>query len=113
MKRRGLTSEPSVRLLMSIIVAGVCLAQIEATDGNFPVSVSTQPGKNQVALPTTLSGAILLANAPQLLCSYIFLGFNYLLTCMVASHEWMSYSQRRNTLRVTNPTGQQRNKKKQ
>lgn len=105
---RRLTFKSPIRLLIVIFAAVISLTQIRDTDGSFPINVSTQPGKNQIAVQTTLCGAILWANTPQILCSYVFLGFNYLLTCMFASHEWMSYSQRRNTLRVTNPTGQQR-----
>ena len=77
-------------------------------DGPFPFNVGTQAGRNQINLQTTPSGAVLIANMPQLLCSYVFLGFNYLLTCMYAGYEWTSYANRRKPLRVTDPAGKQR-----
>lgn len=52
--------------------------------------------------------ASLLANIPQLLVSYIYLAYNGLFTCMLATAEWMRYSVVRQGLRVTWPRGCQR-----
>ncbi|MCJ1460695.1 hypothetical protein MMC28_011077, partial [Mycoblastus sanguinarius] len=86
----------------------VSVVDITSSDGPFPIGVSTQPGQNDISLQPSLLASVLLANTPQILCSYVFLGFNYLLTCMVTGREWISYSQRRQTLRVTHPAGEQR-----
>ena len=58
-----------------------------------------------------VSGSLLLAliaNAPQLLLSLLFLAYNSLYTCMLLADEWSGYSKDRKTLRVTQPHGAQR-----
>ena len=82
---------------------------VRENDGNFQLGFGSLPGKNKMSAQLPLMTAVLLANMPQLFCSYIFLGFNYILTNMCTGHEWMTYSQRRQPLRVTNPKGGQRN----
>ncbi|KAB8219931.1 hypothetical protein BDV33DRAFT_231229 [Aspergillus novoparasiticus] len=50
----------------------------------------------------------LLANAPQVILSSLYYLINSILTCMLASAEYTSYSVRRRYLRVSWPEGQQR-----
>lgn len=78
------------------------------TGSPITIGIGTQPGVDNLSLQPSLLASVLIANSPQILCSYTFLGFNYLLTCMVTGREWISYSQRRQPLRVTHPTGKQR-----
>ena len=97
----------SLRLLYALTAAVIALLMIEEQDGKFQLGLGTIPGKNILSLQPSLMGSVLIANLPQLFCSYIFLGFNYILTSMCAGREWMSYSQYRKMLRVTNPRGAQ------
>ena len=83
------------------------IATIMGSDGSINIGLGTQPGLNYINLQPPLLTSVLIANSPQLLCSYIFLGFNYLLTCMLTGREWMSFSHRRRSLRVTYPAGEQ------
>lgn len=52
--------------------------------------------------------AILVANSPQALLSFLFLTYNGLFTCMLLSEEWSGYAHERKPLRVTSPVGEQR-----
>ncbi|KAL1611797.1 hypothetical protein SLS60_000017 [Paraconiothyrium brasiliense] len=51
---------------------------------------------------------ILLANLPQAVCSFIYLTYNGMFTCMLANREWSQYGTKRATLRVTIPSPGQR-----
>ncbi|KAK0866259.1 hypothetical protein LTR87_015069 [Friedmanniomyces endolithicus] len=57
-----------------------------------------------------LVSAVLLANLPQAIVSFLYLTCNGLFTSMLLSHEYSKYAmdQRRKPLRVTTPHGQQR-----
>ncbi|KAK5135355.1 hypothetical protein LTR08_005297 [Meristemomyces frigidus] len=57
-----------------------------------------------------LVAAVLLANLPQAIVSFLYLTYNGLLTCMFLCHEYSKYAVdgRRKPLRVTTPHGQQR-----
>lgn len=55
-----------------------------------------------------LIATVLLANAPQLLLSFLYLTYNGLFTCMLLVSEWSSYSCSAKPLRVTSPVGLQR-----
>ena len=96
------------RFIATIGAGAASLIHIKNADGALKMTLSTHPGKDQISPQTPLAVAVLLANTPQLLCSYVFLGFNYLLTCMFAGYEWVSFSQKRQLLRVTEPSGKQR-----
>ncbi|KAL6709804.1 hypothetical protein ACN47E_000589 [Coniothyrium glycines] len=74
----------------------------------WAVGFSNVAGNNLLGVSTTIMGGILLANAPQALLTYLYLAFNALYTNMFVAREWSSYSTQRKTLRVTMPTGQQR-----
>lgn len=54
------------------------------------------------------SAFILLANAPQIIFSFLYLLYNSLYTCMAQAAEWSSFSYERKGLRVTQPRGAQR-----
>jgi hypothetical protein len=49
-----------------------------------------------------------IANSPQLLLSVVFLYFNNMFTSMALAHEWGQFGTRRKGLRVTKPSGHQR-----
>ena len=57
-----------------------------------------------------LLSAVLLANLPQAICSFIYLTYNGLFTCMLSSEEWSRYFLRPKPLRVSTPHGSQRSK---
>ncbi|PUU76457.1 hypothetical protein B9Z19DRAFT_1194721 [Tuber borchii] len=52
--------------------------------------------------------AILLANLPQTILSFLYLTYNSLFTCMLLGHEWSLFSHHYRTLRVTSPRPGQR-----
>lgn len=57
-----------------------------------------------------LVSAVLLANLPQAIVSFLYLTYNGLFTCMLLCHEYSKYAMdsRRKPLRVTSPRGEQR-----
>ena len=57
-----------------------------------------------------LVSAVLLANLPQAIVSFLYLTYNGLFTCMLLSYEYSKYGPtgRKRPLRVTTPYGQQR-----
>jgi hypothetical protein len=62
-------------------------------------------------LPTfnaQIIASILVANLPQLILSLVYVNLNALLTVMFLGREWNSFASQRKTLRVSNPTGEQR-----
>ena len=59
------------------------------------------------SLGASLTGAVLLANLPQLIISFLYILYNGLFTSMYTAAEWMSFSRKRQPLRVTNPEGEQ------
>ena len=95
------------RLLCAIGTAGLSLSIIRDADGPFQIGVGTVPGRNDISPGLSQLATVLAANSPQLFCSYIFLSFNYVLTSIYAGYRWITYSQRRQPLRVTNPIGYQ------
>lgn len=66
-------------------------------------STVTGLGKN---LSVTI--AVLVANLPQVLVSFIYLFYNALFTCLLLGSEWASLSRQRKPLRVSLPQGEQR-----
>lgn len=58
-------------------------------------------------IPSIVS-AVLVANSPQFLLSFLYFAYNSLWTYMLLTDEWASYARRRKPLRVTSPTGIQR-----
>ena len=59
-------------------------------------------------LELDLIPSTILVNLPQLYLSIIYVFYNALITSLLLSKEWTSYSNERKGLRVTNPTGEQR-----
>ena len=55
-----------------------------------------------------LVGNVLLANAAQVILSFLYFSYNSIFTCQLLSREWTSYTIKRKALRVTSPTGVQR-----
>ena len=53
---------------------------------------------------------VLLANAAQVVLSFLYLSYNSIFTCELLSREWTSYAMNRKGLRVTSPRGRQRSK---
>ena len=72
------------------------------------IGFGTISGNNLLEIDINLTGAILIANIPQVLLSYLYLAFNALYTSMFIAREWSTYFQERKPLRVTSPLGQQR-----
>ena len=62
----------------------------------------------EITAPISPLGNILIANAPQIVLSLIYLSYNGLFTCILLSHEFTKYANKRTSLRVTLPTGYQR-----
>ena len=67
---------------------------------------------NSVSLVAThfqnINQAILTANLPQTILSFLYLTYNSLFTCMLSGHEWSLFSHHHRTLRVTSPRPGQR-----
>ena len=55
-----------------------------------------------------ITQAILIANLPQTILSFLNLTYNSLFTCMLAGNEWSHFSHSHRTLRVTSPRPGQR-----
>ncbi|PUU79607.1 hypothetical protein B9Z19DRAFT_1100738 [Tuber borchii] len=100
---------------IAIIITGVLLGmgigqerRLVSTDFN-----SLGFGKlSNVSLVTirfqNITQAILLANLPQTILSFLYLTYNSLFTCMLVGHEWSLFSHHHRTLRVTSPRPGQR-----
>ncbi|KAI0550664.1 hypothetical protein F4679DRAFT_572808 [Xylaria curta] len=73
------------------------------TFGSFLAS-DTNP---VIPLPLSLIEGVLLANSPQLLLSFCFLAYNNLFTRLQMAKEWTRFGEGFNSLRVTEPRGQQ------
>ncbi|THZ18260.1 hypothetical protein D6C91_05577, partial [Aureobasidium pullulans] len=56
----------------------------------------------------SVTAAVIVANLPQVMLSFLYLLFNGLLTAMLAAREWSHYAQERKPLRVSTPKGMQR-----
>ena len=55
-----------------------------------------------------ITHAILIANLPQTVLSFLYLTYNSLFTCMLSGHEWSLFGHHHRTLRVTSPRPGQR-----
>ncbi|KAL8992384.1 MAG: hypothetical protein Q9169_007142 [Polycauliona sp. 2 TL-2023] len=92
-----------------VFIAGMMfLFKIIGQKGEFTFDIDPPVGKTLLPFNLSLFTAALLANLPQVLISYIYITFNNLFTCMLAGQEWLSFATRRQPLRVSSPTGQQR-----
>ena len=57
--------------------------------------------------PVELLPAVLLANLPQIILSFLYLTYNGLYTCVLSAQEWTRFANSRIHLRVTSPRGNQ------
>ena len=57
--------------------------------------------------PEELLPAVLLANLPQIILSFLYLTYNGLYTCVLSAQEWTRFANSRIHLRVTSPKGNQ------
>ena len=55
-----------------------------------------------------LVAAVLVANSPQLVLSFLYFAYNGIFTCMLITEEWCGYALKRKPLRVSSPKGVQR-----
>ncbi|KAI7155269.1 hypothetical protein KC349_g7102 [Hortaea werneckii] len=113
----ALVSEPhcqlqfSIQILATVIVMNAC----NFTDA-FSMGFGSVDARALIdaGLPQGGSGglvsAVLLANLPQAIVSFLYLTYNGLFTCMLLSYEYSKYGPtgRKRPLRVTTPYGQQR-----
>ncbi|CAZ83959.1 unnamed protein product [Tuber melanosporum] len=98
---------------VAIMAAGVSLASGMGKDGRYwsndIKSMWTRGfGKvNSVSLVgisfKNITMAILLANVPQTILSFLYLTYHSLFTCMLLGHEWSLFGHHHRTLRVTSP----------
>ncbi|KAG0635407.1 hypothetical protein HOY80DRAFT_1093487 [Tuber brumale] len=103
---------------VTIIVAGVLLRMGIANDGKYwstDIKSMWTRGFGKVNSGSLLglyfvniTHAILLANLPQTILSFLYLTYNSLFTCMLSGHEWSLFSHHHRTLRVTSPRPGQR-----
>ncbi|KAI0454720.1 hypothetical protein F5B21DRAFT_473937 [Xylaria acuta] len=86
----------AVLLYEGLFVTVFSFESFLATDNNpvIPVSLSLIEG-------------VLLANSPQLLLSFCYLAYNNLFTRLQMAKEWARFGEEYNSLRVTEPRGQQ------
>ncbi|KAG0635397.1 hypothetical protein HOY80DRAFT_1093555, partial [Tuber brumale] len=98
---------------ITIIITGVLLRIGIINDGWYGNTDIKGYGKvNTISLITidfgNITQAILVANLPQTILSFLYLTYNSLFTCMLAGHEWSLFSHHHRTLRVTSPRPGQR-----
>ncbi|KAJ5937050.1 hypothetical protein N7466_003500 [Penicillium verhagenii] len=105
--------------LLSIIV---CIALLKTAINAIQGTVSDQTpwaaplgaagGNNLIhgdSWPTSVLANVIIANLPQLIFSFLYFGFNSLLTSMCLGAEWSGYAHSCKSLRVSNkPQGSQR-----
>ncbi|KAG9633190.1 hypothetical protein KCV04_g9131, partial [Aureobasidium melanogenum] len=70
----------------------------------FSLSSTFGAGSNSAL---ALICAVLLANTPQLLITFVYFTYNSVFTSMVMASEWSQFAFQRKPLRVSNPTGRQ------
>lgn len=113
----------ALAILVVVILLGFALAQYSQTMAGSIFSLgfgSPDPrlmigiyrfdsSKHRAVTALNLASSILLANAPQVVLSLIYLSYNALITGMHLAHEYSGYALRHKPLRVTTPCGQQRN----
>ncbi|PUU77973.1 hypothetical protein B9Z19DRAFT_1115177 [Tuber borchii] len=105
----------NVFCLTTIIVAGALLRLGLNHDGTYwstdlkSMGFGKVNSVSRVTLPIqSITQAILLANLPQTILSFLYLTYNSLFTCMLSGHEWSLFGHHHRTLRVTSPRPGQR-----
>ncbi|KAG0126954.1 hypothetical protein HOY82DRAFT_626494, partial [Tuber indicum] len=101
--------------LIAIIAAGVLLRIGIVNDGLYwstdikSIGFGKVNSGSLIYIPfKNINQAILLANLPQTILSFLYLTYNSLFTCMLSGHEWSLFSHHHRTLRVTSPRPGQR-----
>lgn len=117
-KRRWIatTSLLTLAVLASCVCLSLTLAQMRRDTADSMVSLGFGAVNSNMLLNAGtpqegsqgLVSSVLLSNLPQMLCSFVYLSVNALLTCMLLANEYSGYEVRRKALRVTTPYGQQR-----
>ena len=64
--------------------------------------------QGRVSGANSLLLTVIMANAPQLILSFVYFMYNNLFTGMLMEREWSGYAHHRKSLRVTCPEGEQR-----
>lgn len=107
-------------LSISMVVGCACLAatlaQMKRTTADTMMSLGFGDVNSNMLLnahlpeegTAGLTSAVLFANLPQVVLSFVYLSFNSLVTCMLLVSEYASYEVQCKSLRVTTPRGQQR-----
>ncbi|KAJ5520793.1 hypothetical protein N7463_001246 [Penicillium fimorum] len=116
-KRRRWGSAPSTRrwkfsIFLWVIAIVICIGLLVYGLNNIGPgqNIWKQPLGTTVAdtlitgdtWPKTLEPNVLIANAPQLIFSFLYFGFNSILTTMTLASEWSGYATHRKGLRVSN-----------
>jgi hypothetical protein len=96
------------------VLAGVVLSAVSMKGMPRNVAALWRVGfgvvqnNNLLKLRMSIMRAVLTANSPQVVLSYLYIAFNALYTSMLAEKEWTSYATKRKALRVSSPQGCQR-----
>lgn len=72
------------------------------------VKAETVIGSMNFPGPSGLVSAVLLANLPQVVLSFLYFAYNGIFTCMLLTQKWTQYASKRKPLRVSSPKGVQR-----
>ncbi|KAI0875522.1 hypothetical protein GGS24DRAFT_515444 [Hypoxylon argillaceum] len=90
-----------------ITTCAVLLYEGLSTDNRRLGSFSANDSNPFIPLSLSLVNSILLSNSPQLLLSFCYLAYNNLFTRLQMAKEWARFNEGYNSLRVTEPRGQQ------
>ncbi|KAI3317298.1 hypothetical protein HD806DRAFT_527196 [Xylariaceae sp. AK1471] len=96
--------------LLLLVAIAVCIGlfvMVEKGELNSTGSFFQGDGSFFIPVFFPLLGAVLLANSAQLLLSFCYVVYNNLFTRLQLAREWATYSDSYNSLRVTEPQGQQ------
>lgn len=98
-----------VILIFGIITSTLSVQNLPRTLKElWDIGFGSVNGQNLLSTSMSVTGGVILANSPQITLSYLYLAFNYLYTTMLVGHEWSGYMTNRKCLRVTSPSGRQR-----
>ncbi|RWA10081.1 hypothetical protein EKO27_g5043 [Xylaria grammica] len=95
----------------ALFASGITTCAILLHEGllmyNFLGSFLASDNSFLIPIPFSLIQGVLLANSPQLLLSFCYLAYNNLFTRLQMAKEWARFGEGYNSLRVTEPRGQQ------
>ena len=105
-------------ILLAKGLAGKTIISSDSSDAFWPNELSTKDHKSfdvwtilQFTIGSTaksLTANVLLANLPQMIVSFLFILYNDVLTRMLISEDYCQFGKRKETLRVSYPSGAQR-----